>query len=70
MPGLPGGKPAGVPCPHLTATRLCALFGHPERPAVCGGLRPERQMCGETAEYALRWLEELESATEPAHVTG
>ena len=66
MPGLPDGKPAGMPCPHLTDTRRCALFGRPERPAVCSGLRPERQMCGDTAAHALRWLEDLEAATEPA----
>lgn len=65
LPGLPRGKPAGVPCPHLTHDLRCALFGRPERPAVCSGLQPQAQMCGDTAEYALRWLHELEHATLP-----
>lgn len=38
IPGMPEGKPAGVPCPQLTAERRCGLFGRPERPDVCGGL--------------------------------
>src|SRR5215468_1330965 len=39
LPALPHGKPAGVRCPHLTADIRCALFGSPDRPAVCAGLR-------------------------------
>ena len=29
-------KPAGVRCPHLTPDNLCALYGDPRRPEVCG----------------------------------
>ena len=65
MPGLSGGKPAGVPCPHLTADLRCALFGLPERPAVCGSLRPNLEMCGETREHALAYLTLLEEQTRP-----
>jgi len=57
------GKPAGVPCLHLTADLRCALFGRPERPACCGGLQPSLEMCGETREQALAWLSALEQAT-------
>jgi len=27
MPGLPGGKPAGVPCPHLDEALRCKASG-------------------------------------------
>jgi len=58
-------KPAGEPCRHLTADLRCAVFGCPERPACCSGLRPSAEMCGESAEQALRWLAELEALTHP-----
>lgn len=65
MPGLPKGKPAGVPCPHLDAELRCRLFGQPERPAVCGSLAPSGEMCGETREQAMVYLQRLEQATAP-----
>jgi len=37
----------------------------PERPAVCGGLQPSSEMCGDSREQAMRWLDELERATAP-----
>ncbi len=58
-------KPAGVPCRHLTAELRCALFGLPERPACCGGLQPSEEMCGESREQALAYLDALERATAP-----
>jgi len=64
-PALPTGKPAGVPCPHLTADRRCALFHSPDRPAVCAGLRPGPEMCGDSAEAALAYLVKLEALTAP-----
>ena len=63
MPGLPDGKPAGMPCPHLDEALRCRLFGQPERPAVCGSLQPSAEMCGDSREQALRWLTDLETAT-------
>ncbi|WP_150696414.1 YkgJ family cysteine cluster protein [Pandoraea terrae] len=63
MPGLPNGKPAGMPCPHLDEARRCRLFGKPERPAVCGSLRPSAEMCGNSREAAMRWIGDLEAAT-------
>lgn len=66
LPGMPQGKPAGVPCVQLTSDLRCALFGKPERPAFCGGLQPSREMCGESREHALLWLTQLEMATAPA----
>jgi hypothetical protein len=65
IPGLPHGKPAGMPCPHLDDALRCRLFGLPERPAVCRSLSPSAEMCGETREYALYFLERLEHATQP-----
>lgn len=65
MPGLPQGKPAGVPCPHLDAELRCRLFGRPERPAVCGSLAPSHEMCGESREQAMVYLQRLEEATQP-----
>ncbi|MEK6669171.1 MAG: YkgJ family cysteine cluster protein [Pseudomonadota bacterium] len=68
LPGLPHGKPAGVPCPHLDEALRCRIFGQPERPAVCGSLQPSEEMCGNNREQALRWLGRLEDLTraEPA----
>lgn len=66
MPGLPHGKRAGVPCPHLDADLRCQLFGLPTRPAVCSSLRPSPEMCGESREQAMSWLHHLEQATSAA----
>ena len=63
---MPDGKPAGVPCVQLDAEMRCRLFGRPERPAVCGGLRPSREMCGVDAREALLWLTRLEAETRPS----
>ncbi|MFA7388439.1 MAG: YkgJ family cysteine cluster protein [Thiohalobacteraceae bacterium] len=65
IPGLPGGKPAGVPCVQLDEDLRCKLFGRPERPACCSGLRPSLDMCGSDREAALRGLTQLERATRP-----
>jgi len=62
---MPQGKPAGVPCVQLTAELRCALFGRPERPAVCGSLQPSPAMCGDSREQAMRWLGQLEETTLP-----
>ncbi len=63
---MPHGKPAGVRCVQLTKDNRCRLFGRPERPAVCVGLRPNAEMCGATAEDAYVHLIALELATQPA----
>ncbi len=65
IPGMPQGKPAGVPCVQLTADLRCAIFGRPERPAVCASLEPSPAMCGDGREQAMRWLGHLEEATQP-----
>ncbi|MGL4972511.1 MAG: YkgJ family cysteine cluster protein [Culicoidibacterales bacterium] len=63
IPGMPNGKPAGVRCVQLDEQNLCKLFGKPERPIVCGMLRPEQEMCGKTNHEALTYLTELEQLT-------
>ncbi len=65
IPGMPHGKPAGVRCVQLMADLRCAIFGQPERPAVCGGLMPSHEMCGADTVQAMRWLSQLEAATAP-----
>ena len=65
LPGMPHGKPAGIPCVHLLPDFRCALFGRPERPDVCRSLRPHESMCGAGREDALDILRRLEEATRP-----
>jgi uncharacterized protein len=65
IPGMPGGKPAGVRCAQLTSDNRCRLFGRPERPAFCASLRPAPEMCGASAAEALAYLDALEDATRP-----
>jgi hypothetical protein len=65
LPALPHGKPAGERCPHLLADVTCALFGSPDRPAVCAGLRPAPDMCGNSAAEAMATLVRWESLTAP-----
>ena len=70
MPMIDGiSKPAGVRCVQLTGDHRCAIFGQPERPAVCASLLPTPDMCGDSREQALRWLGALERETEPRATT-
>ncbi|WOI46267.1 YkgJ family cysteine cluster protein [Acidovorax sp. BLS4] len=66
IPGMPQGKPAGVRCIQLDDAQRCRIFGHPERPAVCGSLQPEPAMCGPDRAHALHYLGQLEAVTRPA----
>ena len=65
IPGMPEGKPAGMPCVQLDADLRCRLFGDPRRPAVCASLRPHESMCGADREDALGHLARLEALTRP-----
>lgn len=62
---MPGGKPAGMRCVQLSDDNRCLIFARPERPAVCSNLRADNDMCGDSAEQAMVWLEWLELATQP-----
>jgi hypothetical protein len=65
IPGMPEGKPAGIPCIQLMDDLRCAIFGQPERPACCSGLQASQEMCGDTRVHALLWLKKLEQSTAP-----
>ncbi|MBA7537515.1 hypothetical protein ES705_29784 [subsurface metagenome] len=65
IPGMPGGKPAGVRCIHLTKENLCNLFGKPERPKICSDFPAMMDICGATREEALQLISALEIATSP-----
>ena len=65
IPGMPEGKPAGVPCVNLDAEYRCRIFGSPERPEVCASLKPDPEMCGSCREEALAFLARLEELTRP-----
>ena len=71
IPGMPQGKPAGVPCVQLDEALRCRLFGDPRRPAVCASLQPAPDMCGTSANagenrtHALQFLTRLEQLTRP-----
>ncbi|QZA76813.1 YkgJ family cysteine cluster protein [Deefgea tanakiae] len=65
IPGMPNGKPAGVLCIQLDEQLGCKIFGQPERPAVCAGLQPSFEMCGNSKTEAMFFLTQLEVATAP-----
>ena len=65
IPGMPQGKPAGMPCVQLDPRQGCRLFGRAERPAVCVSLQPQAEMCGRSREQAMAWLDALERQTTP-----
>jgi hypothetical protein len=65
---MPLGKPAGVRCIQLGPDLRCLIFGQPERPAVCGQLQPQPEMCGaqdDGGQYARLYLARLEKHTAP-----
>lgn len=65
LPGMPGGKPAGVPCGHLTADYHCRIHADPGRPAVCRDFQPSPDVCGRTRREALQRLARLEARSGP-----
>jgi len=60
IPGMEGGKKAGVRCIHLLDDYKCALFGDPSRPKVCSDYRAEPDFCGSDREEALKILYTLQ----------
>jgi len=62
IPGMPFGKPAGQRCVQLSLDNLCALFGLPERPAVCAAFNADPEVCGVSDQDAVRilgWWEQM-----------
>lgn len=65
---MPLGKPAGVRCIQLGPDLRCLIFGQPERPAVCGQLQAQPEMCGaqdDGGRFARLYLARLEKHTAP-----
>lgn len=68
IPGMPDGKPAGVPCVQLDEQLRCKIFGQAERPAVCGQLQASLDMCGPQDDgglFARSYLMRLDALTRP-----
>ena len=63
IPGMPGGKPAGMRCVQLDAQNACRIFGDASRPAVCASLGASVEMCGSDRWQALHHLQTLERLT-------
>jgi Fe-S-cluster containining protein len=59
IPGMPGGKPAGVRCIHLRDDYKCAIYNTPEKPTVCSDFKAEPEFCGNSREEALKILYSL-----------
>lgn len=60
IPVMPSGKPAGIPCIHLSEDLKCKIFDSPERPRVCKGFKAEPLFCGNSREEAIDILSGLE----------
>ena len=54
IPGMEGGKPAGVRCVQLSEDNRCRIFGSERRPGVCSSLRPNIEMCGCNSDDAMQ----------------
>lgn len=65
IPGMPQGKPAGIQCIHLSKDRQCLIHESNTYPSVCRNLKPSKEMCGTSFEYAYHYLSELERLTKP-----
>lgn len=64
LPGMPEGKPAGVPCVNLDMpTRRCGVWGSPDYPDLCRDFTPAADVCGDSAEEALLLIRTLELET-------
>ncbi|MDY7564364.1 YkgJ family cysteine cluster protein [Pseudomonas sp. RTC3] len=63
IPGMPNGKAAGERCLHLSVESLCALFGRPDRPAVCSAFSADEEVCGSNQAEAIRLIGWWEQAT-------
>lgn len=65
IPGMAGGKQAGIRCIQLSDDNRCLIFASDLRPAVCRSLRPNSEMCGSSTAEAMQVLTEWEQATRP-----
>jgi uncharacterized protein len=67
IPGMPGGKPAGVRCIHLLDNNRCAIYNTPDKPKVCSDFKAELEFCGNSREEALQILFSL-ADDHPTHL--
>ena len=64
LPGMPDGKPAGVPCVNLEpTTKRCHLWGSDDYPDLCRQFHPSLDNCGGSSAEALQILTLLEEQT-------
>ena len=56
IPGMPGGKPAGVRCIHLLEDLRCNIYNTGTKPKVCDDFKAEKDFCGTDQEEALKIL--------------
>jgi len=61
IPGMPHGKPAGVPCIHLSRDKRCMIYEHPDKPDVCNNFKADPDVCGTSSEEAMILLTALEA---------
>ena len=66
LPGMPGGKPAGVRCVNLSEAGLCRVWGTEDYPEVCRQFTPQLWVCGDSAPEALALIADLEQKTRPS----
>ena len=64
LPGMPGGKPAGVRCIHLLEDYKCAIYNYSSKPKVCTDFNAEPEFCGSGREEAMKILGSLDSPTQ------
>ncbi|WP_414980683.1 YkgJ family cysteine cluster protein [Congregibacter sp.] len=65
LPGMPQGKPAGIPCVNLDTTDYrCRIWGTTQYPDVCARFRPQADTCGASRSEAeqLTTLMELQTS--------
>lgn len=64
LPGMPDGKPAGVPCFNLDPdTYLCRIWGTEKYPDVCRAFQATPEFCGSSRDEAFERIAEIEEAT-------
>ena len=59
LPGMTGGKPAGVRCIHLMDDYKCSIYNKPGKPKVCSDFNPEQEFCGSDRKEAMEILYSL-----------
>lgn len=59
IPGMEGGKPAGVRCVNLMDDYRCAVYNDPGYPKVCAEFNAEAEFCGSDREEAMKILGSL-----------